>query len=74
MLAAIEDPIVGLDQRSTEYQVKPYNNFCDLDPSPGEDHILCVAGLCSVPIPSSVGHTNLPVCLLLLLPPSEGSG
>jgi hypothetical protein len=37
MLASTEDPIVGVDQRSTEYQVKLYNNSCDLDPSPGKD-------------------------------------
>jgi hypothetical protein len=36
MLAAREDPIVGVDQRSTEYLVKLYNNFCD-HPSPGKD-------------------------------------
>jgi hypothetical protein len=36
MLAATEDPIIGIDQRSTDYQVKLYNNFCDLNPSPGK--------------------------------------
>jgi hypothetical protein len=37
MLAATEDPTIGIDQRSTDYQVKLYNTFCDLDPSPGRD-------------------------------------
>jgi hypothetical protein len=37
MLAATKDPIAGVDQRSTEYQVKLNNIFCDLDPSPGKD-------------------------------------
>jgi hypothetical protein len=37
MLAATEDPIVGADQRSTEYEAKLYKYFCDLDPSPSKD-------------------------------------
>jgi hypothetical protein len=36
MLAATEEPIVGVDQRSIEFLVKLYNNFCD-HPSPGKD-------------------------------------
>jgi hypothetical protein len=37
MLAATEDPIIDVDQRSTEYQAKLYKYFCDLDPSPSKD-------------------------------------
>jgi hypothetical protein len=37
ILAATQYPNVGVDQRSTEYQVKLYNNFCSLDPSLGKD-------------------------------------
>jgi hypothetical protein len=37
VLAAAEDPIIGIDQRSTDDQVKLYNTFCDLDPSSGRD-------------------------------------
>jgi hypothetical protein len=37
MLAAMEDLIIGIDQRPTAYQIELYNNFCDLAPSPGKN-------------------------------------